>query len=151
MPKNTPQSDRTCIIVPATSPVPGLTLFARTVGSFVVAELTGALDIANAPALRDQLLGLLRRSSSRLVLDLSKVTYCDPSGLAVLVGTGRRARLLGGSLRLAAISPQVEEALQTTGLHQPLGLFATVRAAAASPDGAPYGTFDAVARDRVTA
>jgi anti-anti-sigma factor len=134
-------------MVPATSPVPGLTLFARTVGSLVIAELTGELDIANSPALRDQLLGLLRRSSSRLVLDLSKVTYCDASGLAVLVGTGRRARLLGGSLRLAAISPQVEEVLQTTGLHRQLDVFATVQAAIASPDGAPYGTFDAVARD----
>jgi anti-sigma B factor antagonist len=134
-------------MVPATSPVPGLTLFARTVGSLVIAELTGELDIANSPALRDQLLGLLRRSSSRLVLDLSKVTYCDASGLAVLVGTGRWARLLGGSLRLAAISPQVEEVLQTTGLHRQLDVFATVRAAIASPDGAPYSTFDAVARD----
>jgi anti-anti-sigma factor len=130
-------------MVPATSPAPGLTLFARTVGSFVIAELTGELDITNSPALRDQLLGLLRRSSSRLVLDLSKVTYCDASGLAVLVGTGRRARLLGGSLRLAATSPQVEEVLQTTGLHRPLDVFATVRAAIASPDGALYGTFDA--------
>jgi anti-anti-sigma factor len=130
-------------MVPATSPAPGLTLFARTVGSFVIAELTGELDITNSPALRDQLLGLLRRSSSRLVLDLSKVTYCDASGLAVLVGTRRRARLLGGSLRLAAISRQVEEVLQTTGLHRPLDVFATVRAAIASPDGAPYGTFDA--------
>jgi len=36
-------------MVPATSPVPGLTLFARTVGSFVIAELTGELDIANSP------------------------------------------------------------------------------------------------------
>jgi anti-anti-sigma factor len=119
-------------MVPVTSPFPGLTLVSRTVGSFVIAELTGELDIANSPALRDQLLGLLGRSSSRLVLDLSKVTYCDASGLAVLVGTGRRARLLGGSLRLAAISSQVDEVLQTTGLLRSLDVFPTVRAAAAS-------------------
>jgi anti-anti-sigma factor len=119
-------------MVPVTSPFPGLALVSRTVGSFVIAELTGELDIANSPALRDQLLGLLGRSSSRLILDLSKVTYCDASGLAVLVGTGRRARLLGGSLRLAAISPQVEEMLQTTGLLRSFDVFATVRAAAAS-------------------
>jgi anti-anti-sigma factor len=119
-------------MVPVTSPFPGLTLVSRTVRGFVIAELTGELGIANSAALRDQLLGLLGRSSSRLVLDLSKVTYCDASGLAVLVGTGRRARLLGGSLRLAAISPQVEEVLQTTGLLRSLDVFATVRAAAAS-------------------
>ena len=123
-------------MVPAANPVPGLTLFARTAGGIMLAELSGELDITNAPALRDQLLDLLRRSTCRLVLDLSKVTSCDASGLAVLVGTGRRARLLGGSVRLAAVSPQVDEVLQMTGLHRPLDVFATVRAAVAGPRGA---------------
>jgi len=34
------------------------------------------------------------------------VSHCDASSLAVLIGTSRRARLLGGFLRLAAVSPQ---------------------------------------------
>ena len=48
------------------------------------------------------------------VIDLSKVSHCDASGLAVLIGTGRRARLLGGFLRLAAVSPQVDQGLHRT-------------------------------------
>ena len=43
-------------------------------------------------------------------------------GLAVLIGTGRRARLLGGFLRLAAVSPQVDRGLHITGLRQHLGV-----------------------------
>jgi STAS domain len=69
------------------------------------------------------------------VIDLSKVSHCDASGLAVLIGTGRRARLLGGFLRLAAVSPQVDQGLHVTGLRQHLGVFPTVQAAAASPQG----------------
>lgn len=84
---------------------PGLDVSARTVGGVTIAELAGELDIASAPDLREQLLGLLRPGSSRLLIDLSKVSLCDTSGLAVLVGIGRRARLLGGFLRLAAVSP----------------------------------------------
>jgi anti-sigma B factor antagonist len=61
------------------------------------------------------------------------VSHCDASGLAVLIGTGRRARLLGGFLRLAAVSPQVDQWLHITGLHQHLGVFPIVQAATASP------------------
>jgi anti-anti-sigma factor len=134
---------------PADRPVvPGLTLSVRTVGSSAVAELTGELDITWSPGLREQLLGLLRRRSNRLVLDLSAVTYCDASGLAVLVGTGRRATLLGGSLRLAALSPQVHHGLQVTGLLRHLDVYATVQAAITSPDSTRSGILNAVTRDR---
>jgi anti-anti-sigma factor len=127
----------------APAPVPSLTLCTRGEGSAVIVELRGELDLTCSPDLRDQLLGLLRRRSARLVLDLSKVTYCDASGLAVLVGTARRASLLAGSVRLAAVSHQVDRALQVTGLHRHLDVFATVEAAIASPQGimaSPIGT-----------
>jgi anti-sigma B factor antagonist len=110
---------------------PGLDLSAQTAGGVTIAELTGELDVASVPALREQLLSLLRPGSSRLVLDLSRVSFCDASGLAVLVNTARRASLLGGFLRLAAVSPQVGQVLKITGLHRHLANFPTVQAAAA--------------------
>jgi len=97
-----------------------LDISTRTVDGMTIAELAGELDIARAPALREQLLSMLRPGSNRLVIDLSKVSFCDASGLAVLVGIGRRARLLGGFLRLAAVSPQADQVLQITGLHRHL-------------------------------
>jgi anti-sigma B factor antagonist len=100
--------------------IPGLDISTRTVGGITIAELAGELDIASAPALREQLLSLLRPGSSRLVIDLSKVSICDASGVAVLVGVSRRARLLGGFLRLAAVSPQADRVLQVTGLYRHL-------------------------------
>ncbi|MGE5291728.1 MAG: STAS domain-containing protein, partial [Micromonosporaceae bacterium] len=93
----------------------GLRFSAYIHGRYTVAALGGELDIACAPTLREQLLGVLRPDANRLVIDLSHVTFCDASGLAVLVGTGRRARLLGGGLRLAAPAPAVAAALRLTG------------------------------------
>ena len=43
---------------------PGLDLTARTAGGITIAELTGELDVASAPVLREQLLGLLQPGSS---------------------------------------------------------------------------------------
>ena len=107
----------------------GLSLFSRADrGGYVIAALSGELGIASAPALRGQLRSLLR-AASHLIIDLSAVERADASGLAVLVGSRRRARLLGGSLRLAAPSPEVARVLSATGLNQHRDIFPPVRAA----------------------
>jgi anti-anti-sigma factor len=113
-----------------TTPLPGaLRVSTYLRGGYCVAALSGELDLTSVPELRDQLLGLLRPDASRLIVDLSHVSFCDASGLAVLVGTNRRARLLGGVLRLAAPTPPTIEALRITGLDLHLEIFPTVSAA----------------------
>jgi anti-anti-sigma factor len=127
--------------------VAGLSLSSRTERGYVIAALSGELDIASAPTLREQLLSLQRPAASRLIIDLSAVSYADASGLTVLVGTGRRAGLLGGFLRLAAPSPQVAKVLSITGLSRHLDIFPTVHAAITSRPPASqhrhYGTANA--------
>jgi anti-anti-sigma factor len=120
-------------------------------GGYVIAALSGELGIASAPALREQLLSLLR-AASHLIIDLSAVERADASGLAVLVGSRRRARLLGGSLRLAAPSPQVARVLSATGMNQHLDIFPTVRAAITGqprPDEAIFPPATVPARGRI--
>lgn len=110
-----------------------LALATRTERAYQVAVLRGALDGARASALREQLLWLLRPTASRLVLDLSLVSHVDAGGLAVLVGTDRRARLLGGCLRLAAVKPAVSMAVRAAGLDRLIEIFPTVQSAVSSP------------------
>ena len=83
-----------------------------------VVRLTGGLDLAAAPALREQLIDVLHRGTSLLILDLSRVVSCDTAGLAVLIGTQRRARLLGATVRLRAPSLAVAKVLRSTGLDR---------------------------------
>jgi anti-anti-sigma factor len=97
----------------------------------VIVALAGELDMVSAPAVREQLLSLLRPDASRLVIDMSAVTYADASGLAVLVSTQRRAVLLGGTLRLAALRPEVAKVMTVTGLSRHLAAYPTVQAALA--------------------
>jgi anti-sigma B factor antagonist len=97
-------------------------------GGYVITALSGELGSASAPALREQLLNLLR-DASHLIINLSAVEHVDASILAVLVGSGRHARLLGGSLRLAAPSPEVARVLSATGMNRHLDIFPTVQAA----------------------
>jgi anti-anti-sigma factor len=96
-----------------------------------IVRLRGALDVAAAPALRERLIGMLHPGMSLLVLDLSRVPSCDPAGLAVLIGTQRRARLLGIVMRLAAPSLQVAKLLRLTGLDRNLTICPDLRGALA--------------------
>lgn len=105
----------------------------------VIVTLRGELDIASAPALREQLLSLLRPGASQLVIDLSAIRYADASGLAVLVGSQRRAVLLGGALRLAGPQPEVARVLAVTGISRHLDIYPTVQAAIADQDPAADG------------
>jgi anti-anti-sigma factor len=89
------------------------------------------LDFAAAPALREQLIDVLHRGTDLLVLDLSQVPVCDAAGVAVLIGTQRRAGLLGVTMRLVAPSLAVEKVLRATGLEYSFAVFPDLAAALA--------------------
>src|SRR4051794_38222618 len=81
-----------------------------------IVRLHGDIDLATAPVLRERLLSALRPGLRLLILDMSGVSFCDAAGLAVLIGTQRRASALGIILHLAAPRPQVIKVLRITGL-----------------------------------
>jgi anti-sigma B factor antagonist len=112
---------------------PAMATCPREERGYLVAALSGRLDSTRAPAVREQLLRLLRPAASQLILDLTLLSDIDAAGLAVLVGTERRARLLGGSLRLAAARPAVSMAVHAAGLDWLLRSFPTVQAAVNTP------------------
>jgi anti-sigma B factor antagonist len=91
-----------------------------------IARLEGELDIATTPVLRERLLNVSRPGMRLLVIDLSGLSFCDVSALAVLVATQRRARTLGTTVRLAGPRPQVTKLLRVTGLDQCFTIRATL-------------------------
>jgi anti-anti-sigma factor len=113
----------------ANRPPAGLRFSTRLEDGYTVATLSGELDVAGTPELREQLLAVLTPRASRLVIELSGISLCDNSGLAVLVSTGRRAALLGGLLRVVAPSSPVDVALRESGLLRLFEIFPTVAAA----------------------
>jgi anti-anti-sigma factor len=85
-----------------------------------VIRLSGEIDIFTSQALRERLRNVLRYSTNTLILDLSDVSFCDASGLAVLVGTQRRARSMGITLTLTSPRPNMCRLLRITGLDRSL-------------------------------
>ena len=140
----TRQGTRTDIIIISADGAP-VGLRSAAPAAHTVVGLRGGLDLVAAPALREQLIRVLHRGTGLLVLDLSRVVSCDASGLAVLIGTQRRAGLLGIAMRLAAPSPPVREVLRSTGLDRNFGVFPDVSSALAPERDEPARLRPAVA------
>jgi anti-anti-sigma factor len=86
-------------------------------------RLRGEIDVAAAPGLRERLSALLRPGMGLVILDLSGVSFCDASGLGVLVGSHRRALIMGVTLRLTALRPPLARLLRIHGLDRVLTIY----------------------------
>ena len=82
-----------------------------------VTLLEQRLDALSSAAFRQRLMECVDGGCNRLVLDLSRTTFVDSSGLGVLVATLRR--LAGpGSLVLRGVTPPVERTLRLARLDR---------------------------------
>ena len=73
---------------------------------------------------------LLRENIRKIVIDLSRVTRIDSTGIGIMMLSSAHVKSAGGELRLAAAQGHVEHILKTTALHNIIGLYSTAEAAA---------------------
>ena len=94
-----------------------------------IVEAADELDMATAPDLRHSLLQGINDGYHRVVLDLTKVTFIDSSGFAVLISALKRLRASGGDLRLAGAGRAPLSAMRISGLDQIFAMYPNVAAA----------------------
>jgi len=126
---------------------PPYAMQAKTSGDGVtVFEVSGEVEFCTAPALRHALLLSTRNHHSLIVLDLSKVTFIDSSGVGALVFGCRRTRADRGALAIAAPSPHVSHVLKVMGLLKVFAVFDSVEQAKVAVNEAADAPSDAAAR-----
>jgi anti-sigma B factor antagonist len=79
-------------------------------------SLRGELDVASAGAFIEELSLVNRSGVAELTVDLSELSYIDPTGLSVLAVEQRRAAASGMLLHIASPSEFVRRMLRITGL-----------------------------------
>jgi anti-sigma B factor antagonist len=94
-----------------------------------VVEVTGEIDVATAPQLRESLHEVIARGNPTLVLDLLAVTFLDSTALGVLVGALKRCRELGGELSLILTDARIMKIFEITGLDRVFPIVDTLSAA----------------------
>jgi anti-sigma B factor antagonist len=106
-----------------------LGLVVREQDGWSVLAVSGEIDIATAPSLRERLHGLLAEERVRLIVDLDDVGFLDSTALGVLVGALKRARMDGGEVRIASTQPRVRKVFEITRLDSAFDLFDSVEEA----------------------
>jgi anti-anti-sigma factor len=87
----------------------------RQEGSSAVVTPAGELDHHTADLLREPLEDCLAKGKSRLVVDCTRLEFCDSTGLNVLLGARLKAEEAGGGVHLAAMQPVVARVFEITG------------------------------------
>jgi anti-sigma B factor antagonist len=102
--------------------------------SWTVIGVAGEIDLFTAPKLREQFLGTLDQegADARLVVDLSRVTFMDSTGLGVLIGALRRINERGGRMALVCADGPVLRVLELTRLTEVFSIFDSVDDAVAA-------------------
>ncbi|MCC3768564.1 STAS domain-containing protein [Streptomyces sp. UNOC14_S4] len=103
----------------------------RRHGASAVVTPMGELDHHTAELLREPLDRCVGEISPRVVVDCSKLEFCDSTGLNVLLGARLAAEAAGGGIHLAAMRPVVARVFEITGAEAVFHVHDTVDAAVA--------------------
>jgi anti-sigma B factor antagonist len=88
----------------------------------VVLALSGELDVTSAPELEKCLNELMAEAHTRVVLDLSELSFVDSPGISVLVKAKQEAEAKGRLLLLRGPTAQVQGVFAVLGLSDWLAL-----------------------------
>ncbi len=86
------------------------------------------LDASNVSELRERV-AQVEQHYARLVFDMSQVEFIDSSVIGALVGFLRKARAMGGDVKLAEVTPDIETILELTRLQRVFRIHPSVEAA----------------------
>ncbi|MFB7176203.1 STAS domain-containing protein [Streptomyces sp. NPDC056257] len=110
-----------------------LTITIRSADTGPVLEIGGDLDYDQAPRLRRAVTALSLEPGQRLVLDLSRIQFCDSSGITALIVARNHAVAAQADISLAAVPDNTIRILRIVGLDRVFTLHTDVDTATAPP------------------
>ena len=89
-----------------------MTIEERAIGAVVVLDVSGRLVLGDGDQLlKDRVASHFEKGNRHLLLNVSKLSYVDSSGLGVIVASFLAARSVGGALRLVNPSSRLQQLL----------------------------------------
>ncbi len=90
-----------------------------------VFALEGDVDLHFAPSLRSVLQAKINAHCPALIVDLTKVTFIDSTGLSVIIEYFRDIARHGGVLCLCALNQELKSIFRIVGLDRTIPMFET--------------------------
>src|SRR5216684_7781557 len=97
-----------------------------------VLPLEGEIDLHISPNITASLNMMIEKKPKQLIVDLSRVTYIDSSGLAALIEGMQNVEQYGGKFALAGLQETIRTIFEIARLDQVFRIFPNVNAALVS-------------------
>ena len=97
-----------------------------------ILALEGEIDLHRLPEVKETLDPLVAQKLPRILIDLSKVTYIDSSGLAVFIEMMQRIGAYGGKFSLFGLADNVRAIFEIARLDQVFRIYPNEETALAS-------------------
>ena len=94
--------------------------------------LEGDIDLHVAPAVRESLSAVIKKKPERIVIDLSRTTFIDSAGVAVLILAMQEVEAYGGEFFLSGLQETLRSIFETSRLDRTFRIFPDVDAALAA-------------------
>ena len=99
-----------------------------------VFPLEGDIDLHVSPAVTESLNAMIRKKPKRIVIDLSRATYIDSAGIAVLILAMQEVEAYGGEFFLAGLQETLSSIFESSRLERIFQIFPDVDAALAASE-----------------
>ena len=96
-----------------------------------VLSVSGEVDLATAPRLREALATVVAEGHLKVVVDLSDTEFLDSTGLGALVTGLKRIRARGGDMRVVCTSPRVCKVFEITSIDKVVPVYTSLDEACA--------------------
>ena len=95
-------------------------------GNILIAELFGELDHHGAERVRERIdKAMDSHRSQKLILDFTKVTFMDSSGIGMILGRYRRMGQRDGNMAICSCSKQIRNILNMAGVFSIIDYYDT--------------------------
>ncbi len=92
--------------------------FKRSKGTLTI-YLVGELDHHYAKHARDKIdAEIAKENTSRIIFDLSALTFMDSSGIGAILGRYKLMQSLGGTVQIVGVTPQIDKLLTVAGIKK---------------------------------
>ena len=99
-----------------------------------VLPLEGDIDLHVSPGVRESFNAVIRKKPELVVIDLSRVTYIDSSGMAALILAMQEVEAYGGRFFLAGLRETLQSIFEISRLDGIFRIFPNVDAALAASE-----------------
>ena len=88
----------------------------RVRGEVVILDISGEIDLYNAPEIKDIVNKLIEQKKYNVVINLKEVTYIDSSGIGALISSLSNLKKYHGGLKIINVFASVKKVFELTKL-----------------------------------